>query len=213
VNNVARFSVCLVVLVLAGVAHGLLTHRWQPAADFAAIQARLDQVPYAIGPWVGRDAPVDPEVLDQVAIRAYLAREYRDARSGRAVRALLVAGPPGPIVVHTPDLCYQRSGFEQAGAAERRTIEQPRAQFWAATFAAGPPVPSQLLIWWGWNGGSGWESPDHTRARVQYAFRPVLYKLYLVTDGLTKKPGQAGEFDEFAALLLPELDKVVADQP
>jgi hypothetical protein len=210
--NIARALSCLAVVLLAGVAHGLYSHRWAPAAEMGDAQRRLDALPRTIGSWTATDLPMEADVLDRASIRAYLSRDYRDAATGRSVRILVVAGPPGPIAVHTPDVCYQGAGYELSGEPEAVTVGTDKGRLWRGKFdKTQSPVPSALLIAWGWNGGSGWEATDHRATRVRYAFRPVLYKLYLVTDMLpADKKGQSDPLGEFASQLLPELDRALA---
>lgn len=211
-TSIARALSCLAVVLLAGVAHGLYSHRWEPAAEMGDVQGRLDGLPHAIGPWTGTDQALEADMLDRASIRAYISRDYRDAATGRSVRVLVVAGPPGPIAVHTPDVCYQGAGYELAGEPEAVTVGSDKGRLWRGKFAkTQSPVPAALLIAWGWNGGAGWEAADHRATRVRFAFRPVLYKLYLVTDALpSDKKGQGDTLGEFASQLLPELDRAVA---
>lgn len=214
-TNTARVLSCLAVVLLAGVAHGLYSHRWEPAAEMGDVQGRLDGLSHAIGSWTGKDFPMDPETLDRASIRAYLSRDYHNTATGRSVRILVVAGPPGPIAVHTPDVCYQGAGYELSGEPEAVAVGTDKGRLWRGKFdKTQSPVPAALLIAWGWNGGDGWEAADHRTTRVRYAFRPVLYKLYLVTDTLpSDKKGQGDPLGEFAGQLLPELDRALAAKP
>lgn len=213
--RIAPVCACALAVTLSGVAHGLYTNRWQTAPDPREVQPRLDKLPAALGPWAARDVAVEAEALERGGIRAHLSREYRDAR-GRSVRVLLVAGRPGPISVHTPDICFQGAGFDMTSDPEVIPVGPAGAKFWSATFAkpdaAVPGVGTLVAL--AWNGGSGWEAPDHRSARVRYALRPVLYKLYLVTEPpASRSQDGADVFGGFASQLIPELDRVLADSP
>ena len=212
--RIAPVSACALAVLLSGVAHGLFTDRWTTAQAVRDVQPRLDRLPTAIGTWTGQDDPLNPDVLNKGEIQAHLSRRYRDSRTGQTVQVLVVAGRPGPIAVHTPDICFQGAGFEMAAHPAHLTVNDTGAKLWAATFAKpNAPVPESLLVSWCWNGGSGWEAPDHRSARVRYAFRPVLYKLYLVTEPSPTRTGSDGSdvLEAFATQLLPELDRVLAD--
>jgi hypothetical protein len=204
---------CALALILSGIAHGLFTDRWKTVAEIGDIQPRLDRLPAELGTWTSVDIPMAEEQLDRAAIRAYLSREYRDAHSGEAVRVLVVAGRPGPISVHTPDICFQGAGYTLAADPEPVSFGGAEGQLWSGTFVKqDTAIPHRLRIHWGWHGGSGWEAPDHRTARIRYSLRPVLYKLYLVTEApLTRNPSQAEAFDAFASRLLPELDRLLTD--
>jgi hypothetical protein len=205
---------CVLAVVLSGVAHGLYSDRWQTAPDVRDVQPRLDRLPTTIGTWTAKDDPLSDDVLDRGAIRAYLSRKYRDAASGQTVQVIVVAGRPGPISVHTPDVCFQGAGFEMVSSPETLAVGTTGARLWTATFAKpNAPVPESMLVSWSWNGGNGWEALDHRSARVRYAFRPVLYKLYLLTEPPLTRTGSAGPgvLEAFASQLLPELNRVLAD--
>src|SRR5205823_131710 len=88
--RIAPVCACALAVILSGVAHGLYTNRWQTAPDPREVQPRLDRLPAALGPWAARDVAVEAEALERGGIRAHLSREYRDARTGRSVRVLLV---------------------------------------------------------------------------------------------------------------------------
>ncbi|HEX4608663.1 MAG TPA: exosortase-associated EpsI family protein [Urbifossiella sp.] len=211
----ARVTICLLVLFGSGVAHGLVTHRWRAAADFDGIQVRLSTVAVALGPWMGRDIPLaGADDLGPSGIRAHLSRDYRDGLTGRVVRVLVVAGPPGPIAAHTPDVCFQGTGYEMSAPQEVISLDGGESRLWAATFTKPGPVRSQLRVFWAWNGGSGWEAPEHRTARYKYTFQPVLYKIYLTTDvdrpGVTESSRSA---EDLAGRLLPDLVRVLAGQP
>ncbi|HET6575593.1 MAG TPA: exosortase-associated EpsI family protein [Fimbriiglobus sp.] len=214
--RIAPACACALAVVLSGVAHGLFTDRWHTATAMRDVQPRLDQLPSKIGTWTAKDEPLSADVLDKGAIQAHLSRRYRDSMTGQTVQVLVVAGRPQPISVHTPDICFQGAGFEMVSAPETLGVGDTGAKLWTATFAKrNAPVPESLLVSWCWNGGSGWEAPDHRSARVRYAFRPVLYKLYLVTEPPPTRTPSAGSdvLEAFAAQLLPELDRALADKP
>ena len=211
--NLPQVVLSALVLIGSGVAHGVHTRRWQPAADFSRVQARLDAVGRALGPWVSTDVPMSVDELDRVSIRAHLSRDYRNTRTGKRVRVLVVAGPPGPISVHTPDVCFQGTGYVQAAPQEAVAAGAGGGHVWAATFAKPGPVPTQLRVYWAWNGGAGWEAPDHRTARYRFAFEPILYKVYLVTEAGRTAGQQPPSAEELASVLLPELERAVSGQP
>lgn len=211
--STVRVGACLLLLVGSGVAHGVFTHRWQAAADFGETQARLNTVPPALGPWVARDVPLSADELDRISVRAHLSREYRNTQTGRAVRMLVVAGPPGPISVHTPDVCFQGTGFEQSTTPEQVAVGDGAGQLWAATFSKTGPVRTQIRVYWAWNGGSGWEAPEHRRARYKFAFQPILYKIYLVTEADRQGATNPRPAEDLAARLLPDISRALAGQP
>src|SRR5690349_8005042 len=97
-------TLALLLIVGTGVVHGMRTGRWQPSAALTDAVARLDTVPMRIGDWEGEDTPLAGREPPGVA--AHLCRRYTNTRTGEAVTMFLVCGRPGPVSIHTPDVCY-----------------------------------------------------------------------------------------------------------
>src|SRR5262249_40202823 len=133
---------------------------------------------------------------------------------GHSVAVFLGCGRPGPLSVHTPDVCYPGAGYELAGTPIKCRIDAaPPADFWAAKFEQeGVAVPGGLRIFWAWSPGTNWQAPENPR--LSFARFPILYKLYAIREAA---PG-AGRLDDDPATellrqLLPELGKVLFPTP
>lgn len=192
------------VIVASGVAHGVQTFRWRPPAGFDRIQDALTAVPAPADGWAAVENPFEPGDLERAGIRSHLSRVYQQARTGRAVTVLLVAGLPGPIAVHTPDVCFRGLGYVPVAAPEAVPLPtgDGEAKFWRMECQnSSGPAPRRLMVYWGWNGGGGWEAPDPSVARGRYALKPVLYKLYLVADVTAGK--KTDPVPEFAPRWMP----------
>ena len=136
-----------------------------------------------------------------------LLRRYVNP-DGAALTLLIVCGRPGPISVHTPDICYAGAGYLLKEEASRFTVPTaPPAQFWVGDFRNVSPVPKPpLRILWSWNGGSGWLAPD--APRLTFAPRPYLYKAYVVRDmnQTNAPPIESDPSVEFLRAILPVLE-------
>jgi hypothetical protein len=189
----------LLLLVGSGLAHGWFTNRWGTPPRYDRVQAALDAIPEQIDGWRGAAVEMDPDDLIRVGIRASHFRVYRHAGTGKAVTVLLVAGAPGPVSVHTPDVCFRGLGYE--------TLSKPvpadagGSRFWKMECTRpGAASRNKVFVYWAWNAGAGWEAPEHRQARVKFSLKPVLYKLYLMAE-----VGEGGAFDpvpEFANAFL-----------
>src|SRR4051794_17378937 len=109
------------VLTASGVVHGLWTDRWG-ADDLPAAAARLGRVPYQIGDWKGAPAEVDALMLAQAEAAGHLSRKYVNPSTGAEVSVLVVCGRTSAIAVHTPDICYVRSGYTPVGEVARQPL-------------------------------------------------------------------------------------------
>jgi hypothetical protein len=205
------------LVIGGGVVHGVWTNRWTTAAAVADATRRLGEVPGRIRDgrftWAGQDLDVDVRTRQLAGGAGYLSRRYVNTRTGEAVTVFLVCGRPGPVAVHTPDVCYQGAGFEVVGDPAAREVEwgEPKttAEFnriEVKTEVGQVPVRQEVL--WSWSARGVWQTPRNPR--VAFARYPVLYKLYVTrTLGGEKEAAGAADAAGFVRLLLPELQKTL----
>jgi hypothetical protein len=166
----------LLVLVASGVVHGLWTDRWRTTGEPAAWAARLADVPRTFGDWEGQDLTLDDNSLEVAEVTGYLARDYVHRRTGARVQVVIVCGRPGPISVHTPDVCLRGNGHGMVAAPAKYPVGG--AEFWTAKFRKDDAaVPVHLRMFWSWNAGGGWKAS--ASPRLDFARHPALYKLYV----------------------------------
>jgi hypothetical protein len=196
--------------VSSGVVHGYWTGRWSGSEALDAAVSRLNRIPDTIGDWHGATLEIDQRQLDQGEIDGYVSRRYEDRQGGRAVTILLVCGRPGPISVHTPDVCYRGLGYVPAAPPSPsvfgRQAGGPAAEFTAATFERRQATTPQLLrILWSWNAGGSWEAPEYPRLR--FASSQALYKLYVIREASPLgRASDDSDIESFLRLFLPTLD-------
>jgi hypothetical protein len=172
--------VAFVAVLTAGLVPGLWTGRWGSSAALDAVPDRLAAVPTAVGPWSARDLDVTPRELQATEAAGILRRRYVNARTGSVVSLLIVAGRPGPVSLHTPDVCFPSAGFEPAGDAQQVDVSETGDKMKALRFQKTAPAPVYLRVLYGWSASGTWSVPDN--ARWTFARSPVLYKLYVVRD-------------------------------
>jgi hypothetical protein len=206
--------IAVVLLAASGVSHRIWTGAWSVSGEPALSASRLPALPATLGDWVGVDTEVDGKQLAQAEAAGYLARRYVQRRSGAEVSLFIICGRPGPVSVHTPDICYGGIGFRLAGAESHYRAEgnadTPSAEFITGNFVKpDPALPQNLRIYWGWKAGSGWRAPANPR--MTFGAVPALYKMYLVYRPL---PGvelpQRDPCQDFLRDLLPELEKTLS---
>ncbi|HEX5445312.1 MAG TPA: exosortase-associated EpsI family protein, partial [Pirellulales bacterium] len=80
---------------------------------------RLANVPERFAGWqLESSQPLEPATEKMLRCSAYLNRTYRHRVTNDRVYVALLAGPAGPLSVHTPDVCY--------GSQDYQTIVAPR---------------------------------------------------------------------------------------
>jgi hypothetical protein len=194
-----------VALVASGVVHGIWTERWQPSVDVARAAEHLDDLPLEIGSWQGQRVEVKPGQAG-AGVAGFIQRRYENPHTGAVVVVALVCGRPGPVSIHTPDVCYGAIGYR---VPDRQRLPAPGDQgsFWktdATRTTATDEV--RLRIYYGWYASAKWVAPDD--ARTAFPREPVLHKLYVVRE-LGSAESKAEPCEEFLQALLPELRRTV----
>ena len=175
----------LAIILPAGVIQGVWSGRWTPAESFDARLAALGRLPLKLGDWTGRDLSPEERVFERAGAAGGLTRRYEDGRGG-VVSVLLICGRPGPISVHTPEICYAGAGYAAVTPRVKVTLPAnpgapltPAAEFWATDFRKSDSVtPDYLRIFYAWT-VDGTTRPS-ANPRLDFAGTPALYKLYVV---------------------------------
>jgi hypothetical protein len=221
-NRLLPILASVVILLAYGLAEGYWTDRWSLSQDLAQAPERLSQVPRYVGEWRGEDQELDPRQARQGEIRVSLMRRYVHGGTGEVLTVLLVCGRPGPIAVHSPEVCLGGAGFELKGKPKRQKVVAPGLSgddaFQVGSFhKPGAALPETFQLHWSWNSGGDWEVRKWPR--LSFARKRLLYKLY-VSRALSRPtgagPGQEGARDQeqdpagaFLKVFLPEVKRAL----
>src|SRR5262245_32289500 len=107
--------VAVALVVVSGLVHGFWTDRWSTSHAPAEAAERLARVPLDAGEWQGQDLPNATRFTE--AITGQMYRRYVHRSTGSVVTVALICGLPGPVSIHTPDVCYKAGGYEVATPA------------------------------------------------------------------------------------------------
>jgi hypothetical protein len=196
------------LLVAFGVAEGLWTNRWQMSKEAELAAARLKHIPKTVGPWKAREEELDAEQIEKAELSGYLMRTYVNADTGVSLSVLLLCGRPGPISVHTPDVCYKGAGYELDSPQKRWPVnvgaDKP-ANFWVGNFRnTEAAVHDNLRIFWAWNATDSWTASDDPR--WEFASQGFLYKLYVVRPVIDlSEPVDRDPTFQFLKIFVPQL--------
>lgn len=202
-----------------GAVRGLWTNRWSASQDVHRAVARLALVPNKVGPWEGIDQPFDLKEVRAAGIEGAASRRYTNAETGQVVDLLIVCGTPGPIAVHTPDVCYGGSGYAVL-SEDVRNIEPGGHEFRRLRMTKPDAVvPEYLDVNYAWSSADGhWQAPSPDRSRFVFAGGRFLDKLYAIrsvppAEAAGDRPDDQGETPdpalEFLKALLPALKGTV----
>jgi hypothetical protein len=167
-------------------------------------------VPLKIGDWLGEDQPIDDREMRAAEIVGCISRTFTHQLTGEVRQMILVCGSPGPISVHTPDVCFQSQGYVMISEPKRLELEIAKdrsAVFWWADFQQDQGVFKRTLrTFWSWKGLDSWRAVDHPR--LQFAACPVLNKLYVACPltGL-EEPGSIEPGGHFLKSLITTLEQ------
>jgi hypothetical protein len=205
----SRYSpayVAIALVLLSGVVHGFWTDRWAVSGALAEAAERLERLPVQAGDWQAQVLAVDPRFTE--AISGYSFRRYVHRPSGSVVTVALVCGRPGPVSIHTPDVCYRAGGYRVAPPTPYHLAghgPEAAADFFTSDMQKDTPTgPLYQRIFWSWSATGDWKAPDNPR--WEFAARPVLYKLYLIRDmNSAADPLEDDPCVELMRQLLPQL--------
>jgi hypothetical protein len=149
--------------------------------------------------------PVDPRFTE--AISGYTFRRYVHRGSGNVVTVALMCGRPGPVSIHTPDVCYGASGYN-VGSPHRTVVPGNNGEFWTAD-AVKPSATgdTKLRLYWSWNDGSGWLAAEN--ARQTFPRSHVLHKLYVIRELTTPQSEENEPCLRFVQAFAPVLEQKV----
>jgi hypothetical protein len=216
--RILAYLCAFALLIGSGIAQRLWTGAWNDSNTPAEWSERLENVPLTIGLWQGEKVKVDEKQFQAAEVDGYLVRRYVHWGTRQEVLMLIVCGRPGPVSVHTPDVCFSGTGFELVGKLQLYEPKDkegaPTAEFILTDMERpqqGPDLGQQLRVYWSWNRGGPWRAPKHQR----WAFggAPALYKMYLIYQPLAGAKLKEIVHDpcrDFIPELLPVLDKALS---
>lgn len=193
-------------LVVCGIVHGYWTDRWATPVETTQAAQRLDDIPLQMGEWEGEELEVKPGEAGAGVARC-IKRLYVHRKTGTTVSLFLVCGRPGPVSIHTPDVCYGASGFS-INTRARYESESGNSMWKTDATRTSATEEKRLRLYWGWSDGTAWTAADDPR--TQFARRPVLHKLYVVRElSGWNEPNHGEPCEEFLQTLLPVLGRVL----
>ncbi len=211
-RSVAILSAAVLLVLVNGVVHGLITHRWTAPVDHSKVARALSSLPLTIGPWRGTKLKIDPVVQRATEAAGVFQANFVNEQTGQGVTVLALSGEPGPMSVHMPEHCYAGLGYRQQGDVQRVTFnsdgrELPfRKVVMVRDTSEG--VPEQITVYHGWNDGTGWSAP--ALPRLVFANARFLVKLYVTTPPVPVGADFDDPVPEFLPLICREIEQRIA---
>jgi hypothetical protein len=187
-NSMRYYSGVAAVVALtliAGLVHGKLTNRWGVPADMKEAAGRFDRIPSEYGDWVLESREEMTEtVVTTLECEGYLNGRFVNRVSGARVNAFIVLGPPGPISVHTPEVCYNSQGKDIREERVRVPIKDSHSdldnEFWMVTMRSRDVNAEWLRVYYAWGNKDRWTAPESPR--VSFGGQSLLFKFQLAIN-------------------------------
>lgn len=204
-------AVILLGTLLGGWLQGRMITRWGADELLAAAGKRLDSpLPEQVGGWrFIQETKFEPEVVRMLQCPAHVSRVYVHQQTGDTVSIAVIVGPPGPVAVHTPEVCY--SAQDYAITSDRAPLKvvdssQREHQLWQVSLEPRTATAGPQRVLYAWGTGGPWLASGNPR--INHAGEPYLYKIQLA--GPTVQAN--AEFDpcqDFLRSFLPELQTLL----
>jgi hypothetical protein len=167
--------------VASGLLQGRMTGRWDSTRDIVRASQQLQRLPERFGRWqVRRVRELSPVTLDTLECTGYVFREYVNTSTGDVANLVILLGPAGPMLVHTPEICYPSEAYMPEGERRRVAIAvgpDSVEEFWATTFRSNHINAEKLRVYYAWGLGEHWSAG--ARPRWSLAGHCYLYKIQL----------------------------------
>ncbi len=218
-SRILPFAVGLVILMGSELLHGRWTDRWSFSGEPEASCAKLPKqdVPMIVGDWTGHPGkPIAHEDLVVGEIQGYFNQTFTHP-SGAEISVLVLCGRPGPIAVHSPEVCLGGEGCVLDGKKERLGVDlappNQRVEFWVGQFYwfdGGLRKDRRQL--WTYSSNGTWSADDNPR--FHFARYPSLYKIYLVRQ-MSRRDEKLDEDPmlDFIKVFMPEIQKRLFGPP
>jgi hypothetical protein len=189
------------VTLLGGAIQGKMARRWGRPREFAALAARLQELPTEIGAWRARESrSLTPTAEAVLECAGYVSRQYQNRKTGEIVNVAVLLGPAGPISVHTPDICYSAQDYSVLEPPKRTQFDfadGSHDELWATSLRPTSLTDFSLRVYYGWSTGGRWQAQRD--ARIAFAGQPHLYKLQVA--GSLPSTADSAEPDACATFL------------
>jgi hypothetical protein len=177
---------------------------------------RINRLPVRFGQWrMVKSEPLDESVTRMLRCHAHQSRVYVDDQTGEAVSIVLLIGAAGPLVAHTPEVCYSSIDFETVESAHPEAIRgtgDAADIFNKVTFLSRKVTGDRQRVLYAWRKSQGaWLAPKNPRLTL--GGQPLLYKLQVAAEVPAElQPGQPASDParRFLNDLLPALDTTLS---
>jgi uncharacterized protein DUF3485 len=181
----SRFLALAVIGILlitsVGYVYGRLSQRWGPSPNLQAAADHLQTFPKQLGDWnFLEELSMEESTVDMLECAGYVLRRYQNQTTGDTVTITIIVGPPGPIAVHTPEICYSSRAYSIKDKRKIISFDNGTSEphtFWQTAFRSTRIATNIQHVYYAWSTGDTWQASK--RPRYQFGGLPMLYKIQL----------------------------------
>jgi hypothetical protein len=119
-------------------------------------------------------------VIEVLSCAGYVNRQYVNRRTGETIWIAITVGPPGPIAVHTPEICYSSRAYSIQDPRETAILSDSNGDthsFWRLSFRSNNTSADTLRVYYAWSAEGLWQASESPR--FEFAGQPMLFKLQM----------------------------------
>lgn len=173
------FGALVIAALTAAITYysGIMTERWSSFSGLDEAGKRLREIPMTIGDWtaseelsLAKDEINALQIKDRCIVRRYQNKKTRDE-----INFVLMVGPTGKLVVHTPEICFGGREYEKSG--ERTAEKFPIADadpagptddyFWKVVFNHRAATGSAIVFYYAIGTGNSWVASENPRSEFE----------------------------------------------
>lgn len=194
-----------VLTVVPAVIQGNIVQRWGTRVESVAAAERLSNCPRKFATWVmaGKDSELSEAVIRELGVLNYVKRDYVNTSSSESVSVIVLAGLPGPIARHPPEICYNARTFATRETVEVEVQAAGENEFRVLTLQSSSVLNSEFTVTYGFSVNGNWEVP--TYPRVHFGGEPILFKMQIVSTATGDGSGMPTTVRDFLTDFVPAL--------
>ena len=186
----------VVVLTLAVALYcGMYTQRFVPFRGIDESRALLKELPLTIEDWVAeKEGTLDSTSIHMLEIEnGYVTRRYKNTKTQSEVNFVLMLGPTGRVVVHTPETCFGGRNYEKENAKTSISLpgkalsdEEPGEEnFWKISFINRSFQGEKISFYYAVSSGGNWTAARNPR----YDFSGFLFVYRIQVEAIIDRDG------------------------
>jgi hypothetical protein len=153
-------------------------------------------------------------VVETLECQGYINASFKNSEvPGLQINGFIIIGPPGPVAVHTPEICYSSQDYDITDERERVRIFPKSLQedeFWGLTLRSKEVNADILRVYYSWTNLGPWTAPDIPR--ITYGGGSKLYKMQLAVKlPADSKLEQGDACQDFLRAFLPVVNAQLFD--